>query len=372
ITAGKKGLLIPRIALSSTLDNSLDGTEPNSLLIYNTTTAGADPNEVTEGFYYWLNDHWERIVNQQQLDDVINNLYQDLANIHELINYIAPTNPDAPTPVTLTHHTLVWDEASNTFRFVKYNPVTEEYYTTAVDLLSLIQDLETNTRIEDASTGTAAAGDLEIIFSYEHELHLKDPANHDADLMNITQAIINSIEGNTDLQETIINLFEGGASVFYGTANGAFTTPVLYYLLGGVPTRIDTAVVLDGIKNASDSQIREIKDELGNNYNSIVYTGDTWVDNKKIYRGVYNATVVGKTAKLLNAINLDPNDDFSAIGKIISIKLYYNDTLFNTTTTGASLVGENLNFFIGSGNMYTVLDENNMLFKVVVEFSADE
>src|SRR5690606_39023054 len=156
------------------------------------------------------------------------------------------------------------------------------------------------------STGNAVDGDLEIIYSYEHELHIKEPATYpNGDVMNITQAIINSIEGNTDLQNTIINLFEGGASVFYGTANGAFTTPVLYYLLGGVPTRIDTAVVLDGIKNANDAQIREIKDELGNNYNSIVYTGDTWVDNKKIYRGVYNATVVGKTAKLLNAINLD-------------------------------------------------------------------
>src|SRR5690606_28256758 len=117
---------------------------------------------------------------------------------------------------------------------------------------------------------------------------------------------------------------------------------------------------------------REIKDELGNNYNSIVYTGDTWVDNKKIYRGVYNATVVGKTAKLLNAINLDPNDDFSAIGKIISIKLYCNDTLFNTTTTGESLVVDNLILFIVSGIMYTVFDENNMRFIVVVESSADE
>lgn len=372
ITAGKKGLLIPRIALSSTLDNSLDGTEPNSLLIYNTTTAGADPNEVTEGFYYWLNDHWERIVNQQQLDDVINQLYQNLANIHELINYIAPTNPDAPTPAVLTHHTLVWDENDETFKFVKYNSGTEEYYTTAVDLLSLIQDLETNTRIEDASTGTAAAGDLEIIFSYEHELHLKDPANHDADLMNITQAIINSIEGNTDLQETIINLFEGGASVFYGTANGAFATPVLYYLLAGVPTRIDTAVVLDGIKNASDSQIREIKDELGNDYGSVVYTGNTWVDDKKIYKGIYTATVVGKTAKLDSAINLDPGNSFTSIGKIISIRLLtMGDTIINTATTGVTLVGENLDFFIGTGNMYTVLDENDMNIKVLVEFSAD-
>src|SRR5690606_37599968 len=188
---------------------------------------------------------------------------------------------------------------------LKYDSATEAYYVTEIDLAALVQDFETNTRIEDISTGNAVDGDLEIIFSYEHELHIKDPANYpNGDIMNITQAIINSIEGNTDLQETIINLFEGGASVYYGTANGAFTTPVLYYLLGDVPTRIDTAVVLDGIKAASDSQIREIKDELGNNYSSVAYTGDTWVDGKKIYKGIYTATVTGGTALLAAPINL--------------------------------------------------------------------
>lgn len=380
VEAAKKGMLIPRVNLISKDDIApIDIDEanmPESLLVYNNVTSGVAPNNVYPGFYYWLNDHWERIINQQQFDEVINELYQNLDNLHELINYIAPTNPDADPASGLTHHTVVWDENENKFKFVKYNPATEAYYVTEIDLAALVQDFETNTRIEDISTGNAVDGDLEIIFSYEHELHIKEPANYpNGDIMNITQAIINSIEGNTDLQNTIINLFEGGASVYYGTANGAFTTPVLYYLLGDVPTRIDTAVVLDGIKAASDSQIREIKDELGNNYSSVVYTGDTWVDGKKIYKGIYTATVTGGTALLAAPINLDPSDDFTAMGNVISIRLLTTENnIINAATTDVNLnnAAKTLDFRIGTGGMYVVLDPANMPVKVLVEFSADE
>lgn len=380
VEAAKKGMLIPRVNLISKDDIApIDIDEanmPESLLVYNNVASGVAPNNVYPGFYYWLNDHWERIINQQQFDEVINELYQNLDNLHELINYIAPTNPDADPASGLTHHTVVWDENENKFKFVKYNPATEAYYVTEIDLAALVQDFETNTRIEDISTGNAVDGDLEIIFSYEHELHIKEPANYpNGDIMNITQAIINSIEGNTDLQNTIINLFEGGASVYYGTANGAFATPVLYYLLADVPTRIDTAVVLDGIKAASDSQIREIKDELGNNYSSVVYTGDTWVDGKKIYKGIYTATVTGGTALLATPINLDPSNDFTAMGNVISIRLLTTENnIINAATTDVNLnnAAKTLDFRIGTGGMYVVLDPANMPVKVLVEFSADE
>lgn len=380
VEAAKKGMLIPRVNLISKDDIApIDIDEanmPESLLVYNNVTSGVAPNNVYPGFYYWLNDHWERIINQQQFDEVINELYQNLDNLHELINYIAPTNPDADPASGLTHHTVVWDESENKFKFVKYDSATEAYYVTEIDLAALIQDFETNTRIEDISTGNAVDGDLEIIYSYEHELHIKEPANYpNGDIMNITQAIINSIEGNTDLQNTIINLFEGGASVYYGTANGAFTTPVLYYLLGDVPTRIDTAVVLDGIKNASDSQIREIKDELGNDYGSVVYTGDTWVDGKKIYKGIYTATVTGGTALLEAPIDLDPSDYFTEMGNVISIRLLTTENnIINAATTDVNLnnAAKTLDFRIGTGGMYVVLDPANMPVKVLVEFSADE
>ena len=57
ITSTNSGLLLPRVALSSTTDNTtITGTEAVSLLVYNTATAG----NVTPGFYFWNGTQWER------------------------------------------------------------------------------------------------------------------------------------------------------------------------------------------------------------------------------------------------------------------------------------------------------------------------
>jgi len=48
-----QGLLITRIALLGATDNSTISNPANSLLIYNTATAGTGGNAVSPGFYYW-------------------------------------------------------------------------------------------------------------------------------------------------------------------------------------------------------------------------------------------------------------------------------------------------------------------------------
>lgn len=53
LEATNKGLLIPRIELSGILDVATISTPSNSLLVYNVKSAGASPNEVTPGFYYY-------------------------------------------------------------------------------------------------------------------------------------------------------------------------------------------------------------------------------------------------------------------------------------------------------------------------------
>src|SRR5690554_5420245 len=72
MTSGSKGLLIPRVALTS-LDSfaPVSGEAPtdvdktDALLVYNTVTAGTAPNDVTPGYYYWTTDgtsgKWNRI-----------------------------------------------------------------------------------------------------------------------------------------------------------------------------------------------------------------------------------------------------------------------------------------------------------------------
>ena len=51
--ATNKGMLAPRVALTSITSASPITSPANSLLVYNTATAGTAPNNVTPGFYYW-------------------------------------------------------------------------------------------------------------------------------------------------------------------------------------------------------------------------------------------------------------------------------------------------------------------------------
>lgn len=54
IEAVDRGLLIPRVALAATnLATPIAGIPANSLLVYNTAYAGATPNDVVPGYYYW-------------------------------------------------------------------------------------------------------------------------------------------------------------------------------------------------------------------------------------------------------------------------------------------------------------------------------
>lgn len=64
IKAGNRGVLIPRLALTGTLDNTtVVNCCATGLLVYNTATAGTPPTNVTPGFYYWNGSQWTRLQN---------------------------------------------------------------------------------------------------------------------------------------------------------------------------------------------------------------------------------------------------------------------------------------------------------------------
>lgn len=57
VDATNKGLLVPRVALTSTADVTTITTPATSLLVYNTATV----SNVTPGFYYWDGSAWTRL-----------------------------------------------------------------------------------------------------------------------------------------------------------------------------------------------------------------------------------------------------------------------------------------------------------------------
>lgn len=61
VTSSNKGLLIPRVALSSTTSASPLGGFVAGMMVYNTATAGTSPNNVTPGFYLCSGTKWEKV-----------------------------------------------------------------------------------------------------------------------------------------------------------------------------------------------------------------------------------------------------------------------------------------------------------------------
>ena len=59
VSSTDKGILIPRVALNSTINTSPITPAPTtSLLAYNTATAGSGATSVSPGFYYWSGTSW--------------------------------------------------------------------------------------------------------------------------------------------------------------------------------------------------------------------------------------------------------------------------------------------------------------------------
>lgn len=150
IVANNKGVLIPRVALTSTaVFDPISGTKVESLLVYNTATAG----DVTPGFYYWFNNKWERIVNQTQLDEAIGNitdLQGDVSKIIALLKVAFPSN-------NLVDPTVTGDTRGGGMVFTPGTTPTIEYVyfdgtnyvkkDITADIIDIIKGAETKTKI---------------------------------------------------------------------------------------------------------------------------------------------------------------------------------------------------------------------------------
>ncbi|MBL7711207.1 MAG: hypothetical protein JNL13_02030 [Chitinophagaceae bacterium] len=64
VKATNKGMLIPRVSLSSKSSTSPLTAHVAGMLVYNTATAGTVPNNVSPGFYYNTGAAWARVMEQ--------------------------------------------------------------------------------------------------------------------------------------------------------------------------------------------------------------------------------------------------------------------------------------------------------------------
>lgn len=88
-----KGLLLPRVALTSATDVVTITTPATGLMVYNTGTGGTSPNDITPGQYYFNGTKWIRYA-----AGLINP--NSTTNIGKF--YVGPFNLPANTNLTLT------------------------------------------------------------------------------------------------------------------------------------------------------------------------------------------------------------------------------------------------------------------------------
>lgn len=61
VESTSKGVLLPRISLTSKNDVTTIPSPSTGLLIYNSATAGTAPNDVVPGYYYWDGNVWAKM-----------------------------------------------------------------------------------------------------------------------------------------------------------------------------------------------------------------------------------------------------------------------------------------------------------------------
>lgn len=327
-----------------------------------------DENNIPAGIY--LIDVVGGVVNN--FDEIINNEVTvngiTYDTVEEYIEYISQNaTQDGVTKIVLDGSGQasfqMWDDTTDT-----WTPVNNGAFET------IVTENESDTSIIKNTTGNASTGDVEITYAYFNEADPNTSSGTPQATMDVNADILNLIEGNTDIQNAITNILNEGGNVYYGDHdNDGNTSDIFYTIINGTNTPVNISeVVVNAITNATDAQKQEIKNELGDTYSTsaIENTGNKWIDGNFIYTGVFAATVTGGTANVTTITLTPPTGETTS--KILSIKIINSTTgqLINVATTDVTVTGNDLDFKIGTGNMYQVLGPNDIDIHLVVDFTT--
>lgn len=218
VDATDKGLLIPRITLTSTtVFAPITGEEVEGLLVYNVGTA------IPQGFYYWKNQKWNQVVDQVDLEQTITNIVTgDLGEVKKIVDYLIPNNPQSDDK-TQTQAVLVYDTADQKIYNVTYDNASGTYIKTDIALNELVLGSETKTLfkrakvnvdgelnfVETEAVTAAGAKKGEIYYQYAGE-------DGRIDYLNLTQDIQNVFKENQTIINEIQNIInQDGGNVYF-------------------------------------------------------------------------------------------------------------------------------------------------------------
>lgn len=348
-------------------------------------------NEVVENF--------NTIVNSPV---TVNNIQYD--SVEEYIQYLAETS-DANVGFTTTEITAANNPGGIAIPANSFYYINDAGVKIVIDLEDLVLANESKTGF---ITGTNTVGNTFIYYIGEEYLADNDfPTTTIANgwanstdappagvaLLDIPQAVSTNFE--TILDQTTTILIPGTTEEYYTVeeyiqyiserngANVGYTTSEItaannpgglaipensfYYINdAGVKVIIPLGdIVYQGITQFTDNQVVDVKNILGDEIvvGTSVITGDTYKESA-VRRGVYTTTITANTANT-TGVTLDVD-----ASEIISITVKYNGGLV-ANVTDLTVSGSAVAFRIGTGNMYQVLGNTDIVAEVIIEFTTN-
>ena len=202
VTATDKGILIPRVELTSIkVFEPIKGAQAESLLVYNINEVKDNAGAITlaKGFYYWSNNEWNRIIGKTELNTVIENLGDnittiegDIANLQEVINFILPSNPSNEDTAVQTHTTVVYEGGK--FYTVSYDTTNNVYTRQEINFEDLVQGVETNTMIVSFENKQYYLSEAYITGGGEVDASLWNSVPAGAILLDVVGGVTNNLQ----------------------------------------------------------------------------------------------------------------------------------------------------------------------------------
>src|SRR5690554_5837969 len=256
VVSADRGILIPRIELESTTDQStIRNGNVNSLMVFNTQTV----NDVSPGYYYWYVDKWYKLATTA--GEIITTLIDN-----ENGTYLYTSEDGTQTLIDIP--TSVVNDIIN-----QGNVYTE--------IINLIDTNETVTIIEDHGNGT---------YTYYNE----DEVDANGDIIgtgvtiDVVGDVVTNIQNQGDIYNEIINILEAESDELVDLGNGKYK----HIAADGTEVEFDVnSVNVEKVIDADGNISYIFKDGDNNEITTIEVTNDVLeniVNQGDIYNEIIN------------------------------------------------------------------------------------
>ncbi len=215
IVSNNKGVLIPRIPLTSSTDIVTIPNPANSLLVFNTNTVA---NDITPGYHYWDGAKWQRMTS---MDEVVT-LIQSNETITNLVD-----NGDGT--ITYTNE----EGIAQTVNIADI--ITQEILNQGDIFNEIINLIEANTDVfqdngDGTFTHTSADGTVvnfnantTTMINNGDGTYVLTNANGDSITIDVIADIVNNITNQGDIFNELITVIDANSDVFQDNGDGTFT-----------------------------------------------------------------------------------------------------------------------------------------------------